>query len=62
MAARHGRFMPPALLDSQSATLEEPTPEEGALVVSIDRRPEEIVTDIAAAVAPPDASDDPESR
>jgi carbohydrate kinase (thermoresistant glucokinase family) len=51
MAMRHGHFMPLALLDSQFDTLEEPTPEEHALVISIDRRPDEIVTEIATAVA-----------
>ncbi len=50
MAARHGHFMPVSLLDSQFEALEEPTPEEHALVISIDRRPEEIVAEIAAAV------------
>lgn len=53
MAARHGHFMPLALLDSQFDTLEEPTPEEDALVVSIDHRPDELVTEIAAALATP---------
>ena len=51
MAARHGHFMPLALLDSQFDTLEEPMPEEHAFVVSIDRRPDEIVAEIAAALA-----------
>jgi gluconokinase len=51
MAARHGHFMPLTLLDSQFDILEEPTPEEHALVISIDHRPDEIVTEIAAAVA-----------
>jgi carbohydrate kinase (thermoresistant glucokinase family) len=51
MAARHGHFMPVSLLDSQFETLEEPTSEEAAVVISIDQRPEEIVTEIAAAVS-----------
>jgi carbohydrate kinase (thermoresistant glucokinase family) len=51
MAARQGHFMPPALLDSQFDILEEPTPEEHPLVISIERRPDEIVAEIAAAVA-----------
>lgn len=50
MAARHGHFMPLSLLDSQFETLEEPTSEEHPIILSIDRRPEEIVTQIAAAV------------
>lgn len=43
MAARSGHFMPPTLLDSQFATLEEPGPDECPIVVSIDARPREIV-------------------
>ncbi|HVV27560.1 MAG TPA: gluconokinase [Rhizomicrobium sp.] len=35
MAARKGHFMPPALLDSQFATLEKPTPDEHAVVLDI---------------------------
>ena len=37
VANRHGHFMPPALLDSQFATLEEPAPDEHAIVVDIDQ-------------------------
>jgi carbohydrate kinase (thermoresistant glucokinase family) len=48
MTLRHGHFMPPALLESQFATLEEPDEEEDAIVVSIDARPREIVERIAA--------------
>ena len=47
-AARHGHFMPTTLLQSQFSTLEEPGPDEGALVVEIDRTPRAIVDDIAA--------------
>jgi len=43
MKKRAGHFMPPALLDSQFETLEEPA---GALTVTIDRPPEEIVDEI----------------
>ena len=39
MAARKHHFMPLELLASQFATLEEPTPDEHALVVSIDATP-----------------------
>jgi carbohydrate kinase (thermoresistant glucokinase family) len=46
MAARKGHFMPPALLDSQFATLEEPAPEEHAIVTDIGPAPEVIVADI----------------
>jgi gluconokinase len=37
MQARKGHFMPPALLDSQLATLEEPGADETPIVVDIDR-------------------------
>lgn len=36
MAARQHHFMPPALLDSQFATLEEPEPEENPIIVPVD--------------------------
>lgn len=36
LAARHGHFMPPALLDSQFAALEEPGPDERAIRIGID--------------------------
>jgi len=48
MTLRHGHFMPPSLLESQFATLEEPGTEEDAIVVSIDARPREIVESIVA--------------
>ena len=35
MKQRKGHFMPPALLDSQFATLEKPTPDEHAMVLDI---------------------------
>jgi gluconokinase len=47
MAARHGHFMPPALLDSQFATLEEPSPDENPIVVDIGGQPKDIVGEIA---------------
>ena len=43
MAARQGHFMPPALLDSQFATLEPPAPEEGALALDVAATPEALV-------------------
>ena len=43
LAARKGHFMPPALLDSQFATLEEPGPAEAPIVVSVDAGPAAIV-------------------
>ena len=47
MAARHGHFMPTALLDSQFATCEEPSPDENAIVVDVGGAPAEIVDEIA---------------
>lgn len=46
MAARHEHFMPLALLDSQFATLQEPTPDEHPLTVDVGGRPAEIVAEI----------------
>jgi gluconokinase len=46
VAARHGHFMPPTLLDSQFATLEEPAPDEHPITVDIEGPP----TEIAAAI------------
>jgi gluconokinase len=46
MAARHGHFMPEALLDSQFATLQEPTPDEHPIIVDVGSRPAEIVAEI----------------
>jgi gluconokinase len=43
MAQRDGHFMPPALLESQLATLEEPSADEEAIAVDVALRPEEIV-------------------
>jgi gluconokinase len=40
MAKRHGHFMPAELLQSQFDTLEEPGPDENAIVVSVDAAPE----------------------
>lgn len=47
MAARIGHFMPPALLDSQFATLEPPGPDEDAIVVDIGPPPAIIVAGLA---------------
>ena len=46
MAARHEHFMPIALLDSQFATLEEPTPDEHPIVVDVGGEPAEIAHEI----------------
>jgi carbohydrate kinase (thermoresistant glucokinase family) len=46
MVARHEHFMPVALLDSQFATLEEPTPDEHPITVDVGGRPIELVNEI----------------
>jgi gluconokinase len=46
MAARHEHFMPIALLDSQFATLEEPTPDERPITVDVGGKPADIVHEI----------------
>jgi len=45
LASRTGHFMPPSLLDSQFAALEEPTEDE-AVIIPIDRPVDEIVREI----------------
>ena len=49
LAARHGHFFKASMLDSQFADLEEPTPDEHVVTVSIGGSPSEIVDDIVAA-------------
>jgi carbohydrate kinase (thermoresistant glucokinase family) len=46
MAERQEHFMPVALLDSQFATLEEPTPDEHPIIVDIGGQPAEIADQI----------------
>jgi gluconokinase len=53
MADRQGHYMPVALLQSQFATLEEPSPGENPLIVSIEAAPEEIVAGIVAVLKLP---------
>jgi gluconokinase len=48
LAARAGHYMPPSLLRSQFATLEEPGPE--AIVVPVELPPEQAVARILAAI------------
>lgn len=48
LAIRYGHFMPPQLLDSQFAALEEPQADEHPIVVSIDAPPRAIVETIMA--------------
>ena len=60
LAARDDHFMPPSLLDSQFATLEEPQLDERPIVVSIVPPAHEIVEEVikrlgvSASPAPPD--------
>jgi gluconokinase len=46
MVARHEHFMPVALLDSQFATLQEPTPDEHPITVDVSGRPADIAVEI----------------
>jgi len=48
LAGRAGHFMPPKLLESQFAALEEPGAGEGSIVMTIDHTPDQIVDAIAA--------------
>ncbi len=48
LAGRRGHFMPPSLLESQFATLEEPSPDEHAWVCDIRQSPEDIVAALVA--------------
>jgi gluconokinase len=52
LGSRDGHFMPAALLESQFATLEPPSPDENAIVVSIDREPRAIVDAIVTSLRP----------
>lgn len=65
MAARHGHFMPAALLDSQFATLQEPTPDEHPFIVEVGGRPAEIAAEIVHQLEERQSSgqcDEPASR
>jgi carbohydrate kinase (thermoresistant glucokinase family) len=44
--ARHGHFMPVALLDSQFATLEEPTSDERPITVDVGGKPADVAHEI----------------
>jgi carbohydrate kinase (thermoresistant glucokinase family) len=46
MVARHGHFMPATLLDSQFATLQEPTPDEHPIIVDVGNPPAEVAAEI----------------
>jgi gluconokinase len=48
LAGRHGHFMPSSLLESQLATLEEPSPDERAWVCDITESPRDLVAALVA--------------
>jgi len=50
---RRGHFMPSALLSSQFAALEPPSPEEGAVTVDVSAAPSEVVARAVAALTLP---------
>jgi gluconokinase len=56
LMARRGHFFPGQLLDSQFADLENPQPDEGALVVSAEAEPAQIVDAIIRGLRRPAAS------
>lgn len=51
LASRQGHFMPPDLLDSQFADLEEPTPDEPALRIDVGPAPAVIADEVVKAFA-----------
>jgi gluconokinase len=51
VARRRGHFMPASLLDSQFATLEEPSPDEEAWVCDIRESPDDLVAALVARVS-----------
>ncbi len=59
IATRHGHFMPPNLLASQFAALEEPGNDERPITISIEPQPHQIVTQILSIL---DVRDYPEQR
>jgi gluconokinase len=52
MKQRKGHFMPPALLDSQFATLEKPTPDEHAVILDISHPVPALLTEAAKSLIP----------
>jgi carbohydrate kinase (thermoresistant glucokinase family) len=52
MNQRKGHFMPPALLDSQFATLEKPTPDEHAVVLDISHTVPALLAEAVHSVNP----------
>jgi gluconokinase len=58
LAARHGHYMPPVLLDSQFADLEPPGPDEPAITVDIGPPPSDLVAEILQDIGADDSSHD----
>ena len=52
MRKRKGHFMPPALLDSQFATLEKPTADEDAVILDISHTVPVLLAEAARALVP----------
>ena len=52
MQQRKGHFMPPALLDSQFAALEKPTPDEHAVILDISHTVPVLLAEAAQSVIP----------
>ena len=50
MRKRKGHFMPPALLDSQFATLEKPTPDEHAVILDISHTVQNLLAEAEQSV------------
>lgn len=48
LAARKGHFMPPQLLDSQMAALQEPDADEPSMVIAIEAPPDDMVRTIVS--------------
>ena len=59
MVARHGHFMPLALLDSQFAVLEEPTRDEHPITVGIAGKPADIAHEIVCQLEDRDRQANP---
>jgi gluconokinase len=59
---RHGHFMPAGLLHSQFEALEEPTPDENPITVSVEPRPDEIVSRILSALDATTKAPGPQSK
>jgi gluconokinase len=58
LAARHEHYMPAALLDSQFATLEEPTPDEYPIVIDVGGNPADIAAEIVRQLGERQATGD----